>query len=150
MTPARELQPKIAFTHRAEVRSENEQYTIDLIIGIENVGQQMVRYLSIEIGRDRLFKLNEGGLDSKGRHGLALQPSSSDPTQTNYVFRGGVNDIIYPGKTLEVTRLTARVPAGPEAIQTTTLQYELHCEGFDMKGEIKIGLEETIMHNWRP
>ena len=141
-------QPNLEFNHRAEAFSDGSEYVIDLIIGITNVGRQIARFPALEISRNRLFKLSERGLDN-GRHGLTLQPPSTNPTQTNYVFKGGVNDVIHPGKTLEVTRLTARVPAGPEAIQMIVLEYELYCEGFNTKGEVEIGLEETIMHNWR-
>ena len=146
----RRPQPKSERTYHANVTASHHPktpnwYEITLIFGITNTGLGLAFYPALEIQNHHLFKLNPQALDSGGRTGLRQRPPGYH--QNNDFFSGGADDVIYPGRTLDVAGYRAVVQP-TDAIQTVTVEYSLYCEGFAKQGREAIGLEAVIMNNF--
>jgi hypothetical protein len=76
----------------------------EFVIGIQNSGRAIARFPSLRFRTTPGVNLASNGLDGNGRVGLPLLPSSGGWT----VFGGGADNVVYPGTTLEVARLTQR------------------------------------------
>jgi hypothetical protein len=76
------------------------------------------------------LSVNPSGVDGKGNHGLPRRPSDGEWV----VFRGGVDDVIYPSETLKVTQLLRPstgpdIHAGQHTFPAATVVVEIACEG---------------------
>jgi hypothetical protein len=145
----RRPQPKLELTYRAKVtlsqhRDRPEWYDITLIFGIINIGLGIALYPALELQRHHLFTLHSQALDTGGRTGLRHRPPGYH--QNNDFFAGGSDDVIYPGQTLDVAGYIAHLEP-VNAIQVTTFEYRLYCDGFSEQGSIQIGLEEVVIKN---
>src|SRR5271169_3446675 len=80
-----------------------------LWLGLSNIGRGLAKFPGVrfELATCSL-KVNEYGLDGNNNHGLPLRVSDNDWV----IFRGGVDDVIYPGTTLKITRLVQRYSSG--------------------------------------
>jgi Putative DNA-binding domain len=70
-------------------------------LGLFNDGRGLAKFPSIRFQRSHGLHVSLYGLDGNGGHALPLRPSESEWI----VFRGGVDDVIYPGATLKITQV---------------------------------------------
>jgi hypothetical protein len=64
-------------------------------LGLRNDGKGIAKFPGLRFRRDAGFELNESGIDGNGNFGLPLRSSIAEWI----IFRGGVDDVIYPGET---------------------------------------------------
>jgi hypothetical protein len=69
-------------------------------LGLKNAGAGMAKFPSIRFPRSE-FNLGQFGIDGNGGFGLPPRPSESEWI----VFRGGVDDVLYPNETRRIARL---------------------------------------------
>jgi Putative DNA-binding domain len=62
--------------------------------GLKNVGRGIARFPGLRFARGSGFEMSQNGLDGNTNFGLPLRPSETEWI----VFRGGVDDVIYPGE----------------------------------------------------
>lgn len=72
-----------------------------LVFGLKNEGRGMGKFPGIRFKRSRAVRLDNYGID--GNTGFGLPPRPSEPEWI--VFRGGVDDVIYPGETRLIGKL---------------------------------------------
>jgi hypothetical protein len=63
--------------------------------GLKNEGKGIARFPGLRFARGSGFEMSQYGLDGNTNFGLPLRPSETEWI----VFRGGVDDVIYPGET---------------------------------------------------
>jgi hypothetical protein len=69
---------------------------------LANVGRGVAKFPSVRFKRScSLYPNNLFGLDGNGNHGLPLRASEGEWI----IFRGGIDDVVYPGDTLAITFL---------------------------------------------
>ena len=102
-----------------------------LWMGLSNAGRGIAKFPGVR------FKRVSGGLilfpygiDGNGNHGLPLRPSDNEWV----IFRGGVDDVIYPGTTLKITQLLQRYSRGDPRkgigyFDSLSFAAEISCEG---------------------
>ena len=61
----------------------------------------MARFPSVRFRRSPLLNIDRYGIDGSGGFGQTRRPSESEWI----VFRGGVDDVIYPGEVRKITKL---------------------------------------------
>jgi len=128
------------------------------VLGLKNVGRGLAKFPSIRYRRDSQLIVDFFGID--GNHGFGLPQR---PAQNEWVvFRGGVDDVIYPGEIREITKIgqhgknTDAEFRPPEAIlkrpgrtnyvfAATKLEYEITCEGMaTASGSTSLGEEDCL------
>jgi hypothetical protein len=72
--------------------------------GLTNEGKGIARFPGLRFTRASGFEMSQYGLDGNTNFGLPLRPSEPDWI----VFRGGVDDVIYPGETRLIGILSQR------------------------------------------
>jgi hypothetical protein len=72
-----------------------------LVFGLKNDGRGMAKFAGIRFKRLRALQLDNFGIDGNMGFGLPPRPSESEWI----VFRGGVDDVIYPGETRLIGKL---------------------------------------------
>jgi hypothetical protein len=115
-----------------------------LVFGLKNDGRGMAKFPGIRFKRSRSVRLDNFGID--GNTGFGLPPRPSEPEWI--VFRGGVDDVIYPGETRLIGKLlqTAvhkgdrgippQVAHGQVAVGFMKAQRLFVCEAQDLEYEI--------------
>ncbi|MGD1062482.1 MAG: ATP-binding protein [Terracidiphilus sp.] len=121
-----------------------------LVFGLKNDGRGMAKFPGIRFKRSRAVRLDNYGID--GNTGFGLPPRPSEPEWI--VFRGGVDDVIYPGETRLIGKLIQTavhkgdrgIPPKPAPGQFAAgfRQAERHfvCEALDL--EYEISAEGTV------
>jgi hypothetical protein len=71
------------------------------VLGLKNVGTGVAKFPSIRYCPTGSLGLDMFGIDGNQNHGLPLRPSEPEWV----VFRGGVDDVIYPSEVRKVTKL---------------------------------------------
>jgi hypothetical protein len=100
-------------------------------LGLSNMGRGIAKFPGIRFRRaDCSLTVSNYGLDGNGANGLPLRPAD----QEWVVFRGGADDVIYPGTTLKVTQLIQRAtradpPKSIAIFDSTGFSGEISCEG---------------------
>jgi hypothetical protein len=113
------------------------------VLGLKNAGCGIAKFPGIRFRRSHGLNVNMYGIDGSGGFGLPQRPSESEWV----IFRGGVDDVIYPGEVRKITKLWQGGenvgdfgeqqpgpigPAGPRArwnFKSVDLQCEISCEG---------------------
>jgi hypothetical protein len=103
-------------------------------LGLKNEGRGIAKFPSVRFKYEDHYHVYQGGIDGAGSNGLPRRPSVEDWT----VFRGGVDDVVYPGTTLMVATLQRQFN---HVDQTTdrwvfhpfTFSAEISCEGMPIK-----------------
>jgi Putative DNA-binding domain len=72
-----------------------------LLFGLKNEGRGIAKFPGIRFKRSKNLRRDDFGVD--GNAGFGLPPRPSEPDWI--VFRGGVDDVIYPGETRLIGRL---------------------------------------------
>jgi hypothetical protein len=115
-----------------------------LVFGLKNEGRGMAKFPGIRFKRSRSVRLDIYGID--GSSGFGLPPRPSEPEWI--VFRGGVDDVIYPGETRLIGKLlqTAvhkgdhgippQVAPGQVAVGFMKAERLFICEAQDLEYEI--------------
>lgn len=100
-------------------------------LGLSNTGRALVKFPGIRFKRDisSLF-VYQYGLDGNGNVGFPRRASDGEWI----IFRGGVDDVIYPGETLKITQLVQRYTSGDPRksigiFDSVTFLAEISCEG---------------------
>lgn len=119
-----------------------------LTFGLKNEGRGMAKFPGVRFKRSGTVRPDHFGIDGNGGFGIPMRPSEPEWM----VFRGGVDDVIYPGETRLVGKLiqTAvhkgdcgippKVLAGQVAVgfakgerlfvcEAQALEYEISAEG---------------------
>ncbi len=87
------------------------------VIGIENTGRGIARFPGVRFDRAQGLRVDDLGIDGNGVFGLPRR--ASEPKW--FVFRGGIDDVIYPGETRLIGKLMQpSVDKGTEGISVTT------------------------------
>jgi hypothetical protein len=103
-----------------------------LWIGLSNIGRGLAKFPGIRFKQvNNGLIVNPHGLDGNGNNGLPPRLSDRDW----FVFRGGVDDVIYPGSTLKITQLLQRYSRGDPRkgvgiFDSVNFVAEVSCEGF--------------------
>ena len=115
------------------------------VLGLRNVGCGIAKFPSIRYRRACGLTVSTFGIDGSGGFGLSPRPSESELE----AFRGGVDEVIYPGELRKITRLlqmgenkgieglpAANVTFGPNGpsrarwvFKEATFSCEVSCEG---------------------
>ncbi len=123
------------------------------VLGLRNSGAGCAKFPSIRYRRDCGLIVYSYGLDGNGGVGLPQRASDS----SWYAFRGGVDDLIYPGELLKITKLrqdgTPHVqqptipfsPAGNASLLFRALDFysEISCEGIPTL-TVEMRVEEAL------
>ena len=72
-----------------------------ILFGLKNEGRGIARFPGIRFKRSANLRRDDFGIDGNG--GFGLPPRASEPEWI--VFRGGVDDVIYPGETRLIGKL---------------------------------------------
>jgi Putative DNA-binding domain len=109
-------------------------------LGLSNTGRGLAKFPSVRFKRDCGLGLNHFGLDGNGNVGLPLLPSDPDWI----IFRGGVDDVVYSGTTLKITRLMQRYSRGDPRKKSVffdpvTFKAEVSAEGI-----LTLTVEKTL------
>jgi hypothetical protein len=121
-------------------------------LGLTNNGRGIAKFPSVRFERSLGLIPDRNGVDGMRGFGLPLRPSEAGWV----VFRGGVDDVIYPGEQRLITKLQqfgenqsprkplssgSPLPAGPYAspwrFRTITFKCEIYAEGVPMAVEAK-------------
>jgi hypothetical protein len=114
------------------------------VLGVKNIGTGIAKFPSIRYVRRSSLNPDPFGIDGNGGFGLPQRPSESEWV----IFRGGVDEVIYGGETLKITKLFQRGDQkGPDGLplpkvfgpnmqpltqwvfKAATFQCEISCEG---------------------
>jgi hypothetical protein len=100
-------------------------------LGLSNVGRGIAKFPSLRFRRNgHGLVVAHFGIDGIGGHALPLRPSESEWV----VFRGGVDDVIYPNSTLKITKLRRPFTRKHQLSDTyiwdkANFSVEISCEG---------------------
>jgi hypothetical protein len=84
-----------------------------IVLGLTNTGTGIAKFPSIRYKRSSGLTNSNHGIDGSFGFGLPLRGSESEWV----VFRGGVDDVIYPGETRKITKLwQSGTDQGPEGL----------------------------------
>jgi len=113
-------------------------------LGLKNDGRGIAKFPSVRFKFDVGFRVYRGGIDGNGNNGLLARPSVPEWT----VFRGGVDDVIYPGTTLMVATLQRQFNTVDQitdrwVFHPFTFSAEISCEGMPIKV-----VEQPIPEKW--
>lgn len=72
-----------------------------LIFGLKNEGRGMAKFPGVRFKRSPGLRPDQYGIDGNGGFGIPQRPSEPEWM----VFRGGVDDVIYPGETRLISKL---------------------------------------------
>lgn len=115
-----------------------------LVFGLRNDGRGIAKFPGIRFKRSHAMRLDDYGIDGNMGFGIPLRPSEPEWI----VFRGGVDDVIYPGETRLIGKLiqTAinkgdrgippKLAPGQFASGFTHAERLLVCEAIDLDYEI--------------
>jgi hypothetical protein len=115
-----------------------------LAFGLRNDARGMAKFPGVRFKRSNGVRLDNFGIDGNMGFGVPLRPSEPEWI----VFRGGVDDVIYPGETRQIGKLIqTAVHKGdrgippkltPGQFATGFIQAErlFVCEGIDLEYEI--------------
>lgn len=115
-----------------------------LTFGLKNEGRGIAKFPGIRFQRVPVLRPDDYGIDGSGGFGIPLRPSEPEWI----VFRGGVDDVIYPGETRLIGKLiqTAvhkgdrgippKVPAGQVAVGFAKAERLFVCEAQNLEYEI--------------
>ena len=115
-----------------------------LFFGLTNDGRGMAKFPGVRFKRSNAVRLDNFGIDGNMGFGLPLRPSEPEWI----VFRGGVDDVIYPGETRLIGKLiqTAahkgdrgippKLAPGQFATGFTQAERLFECEALDLEYEI--------------
>jgi hypothetical protein len=116
-----------------------------LLFGLKNEGRGIAKFPGVRFKRSTHLRRDDFGIDGNG--GFGIPPRASEPDWI--VFRGGVDDVIYPGETRLIGNLIQMAvhkgdrgipPVGQVAVrfelaeslfvcEATELEYEISAEG---------------------
>ena len=90
------------------------------ILGVTNVGRGMARFPSVRFLQSNLM-VEPSGIDGGHQFGLPLRPSTGGWAS----FRGGADDVIHPGETIEVAKIkqSGRAAASDSVISSETSKH---------------------------
>ena len=100
-------------------------------LGLSNVGRGLGKFPGIRFKRASSgLTVSTFGLDGNGGFGLPMRPSDGEWI----LFRGGVDDVIYPSSTLKITQLLQRYSSGDPRndvaiFDSVDFTAEISCEG---------------------
>ncbi len=99
------------------------------VLGIKNIGRGLARFPSIRYRRTCGLVCDQFGIDGNGGVGLPLRPSEPEWV----VFRGGIDDVIYPQEVRKITKLwqdaTAIGSTDRQFFKAVSFQCEISSEG---------------------
>lgn len=116
-----------------------------LLFGLDNRGRGIAKFAGIRFARARNIYVDRFGIDGNGGFGLPTRASEQDWI----VFRGGVDDVIYPGETRLIGKLKQIAIKNEERVlqpyhgfvQVETVWL---CESLDLAYEISAESLETV------
>jgi hypothetical protein len=132
----------LALDHSVDVEIQGHEFTF--MLGIRNVGLGVALYPATELTLPETLYFKSGGIAHGTSFGLPQRMRDvRDPrNERSHLFAGGVNDVVYPGTTLDVARAVYRVvpPTGthPTPPLDQTIRYALYCDGFVASGELTL------------
>jgi len=100
-----------------------------LFLGLSNTGRGIAKFPSVRFKYDQGFRVHPIGIDGNGAPAFPQRPSDSEWI----VFRGGVDDVIFPEDTLKIARI-CRLNSGKDytnkyIFPNVTFAAEISCEG---------------------
>jgi hypothetical protein len=119
-----------------------------LTFGLTNEGRGIAKFPGIRFKRSSVLFKDDFGVDGNGGFGIPPRPSESGWI----VFRGGVDDVIYPGETRIIGKLIQTAVHGGERgippISVVATEFEFIetlwvCEAMDLEFEISAEGVET-------
>ena len=146
----RRPQPKLSLSlysqNGGELRSADtwtRQYKF--LAGVKNVGPSVALYPALRLMPKWPLHFSEFGLDGNGRLGLPRRPSGTNTAWQFFV--GGMNDVVHPGVTLEVTAMEYTYPlqSAPNDCGHIEVDYELYCDGFYEAGTRMISVDNDLL-----
>ncbi len=132
---------------RSQSEKDNTR-TYELVLGIKNVGRGLAVYPALLIRLQGSLQFLQFGLDGNGNDGLPRHNRGFRQDQTNErMYAGGINDVIHPGTTRDVTKLTFSFPI--DALLTKNhialaFGFELFAEGYSRKDIAELPLNTTF------
>lgn len=123
-----------------------------LTFGLKNEGRGMAKFPGVRFKRSPALRPDPYGIDGNGGFGIPQRPSEPEWM----VFRGGVDDVIYPGETRLIGKIiqTAvhkgdrgippKVAPGHVAVGFTKAERLFVCEAHDLEYEISAEGTATV------
>lgn len=144
----RRPQPKLDIEIQADKRIWNFPDSIEIfyIVGIKNSGKGSAKYPALRLIGSQ--PPDRYGLDGNYRTGLPQRPISSDPNEV--LFAGGIDHVIYPNTTFQVTRYLVKVDKNSlknpmRDKPYLTLNYEIYADEMrPVKGKKIITLGDIV------
>jgi hypothetical protein len=101
---------------------------VQAVVGIENSGRGLARFPLLRIRPSTPYAVSPYELDGNGRSGLpVLVRSGSEPNWAAYA--GGVDSVVHPGTTLDITLVRADVHESMSSFPDLLVEYVLAAEG---------------------
>ncbi|MHB0913361.1 MAG: AlbA family DNA-binding domain-containing protein [Armatimonadota bacterium] len=127
---------------RLELDTQWNRTTRGVLIDIKmrNIGLGIALYPGLLLAQNNYFKIDT---HLTAVNGLSLR-LIQDSGPGRRFFVGGINDVIYPGTALYVTSMVFPINSDDESYLDIDAPYELYCQGFSYKGNLRISGDEII------
>jgi Putative DNA-binding domain len=142
--PPAVLRVNLALTTGAVSSGFERSTDVQAIVGIENSGRAVARFPFLRVRAISPYKLSGYELDGNGRPGLrALIRSARHPDWRSYT--GGVDDVVHPGTTFDVTLVTLAVGDSTTSVPDLVVKYQLAADGFPLSDGMETILGDRVL-----
>lgn len=139
----RKSSPKLEFILQlAKAERQGNNFNVSVIVGLRNVGTCIATYPALRIRGSGRFQPATYGLNGNGQDGLPRRPFSSSPR--DYVYAGGLDHVIYPQTSMEVTKLVTSIPLESKSCDDLQLNYEIYSDGYAHSGTEVVSGEQLL------
>ena len=123
----------------------------EFTLGIKNIGRGLALYPAVLFGVAGGLKFSEFGLDGNRNEGLPRQRRGARQhvQLDEHLYAGGINDVIHPGTTRDVTKLIFSFqPLDILRGETISLNFdfELYAEGYSRKASTHHPLNKALVY----
>ncbi len=144
----RRPQPKLEllWRHTTHESAKIDGYRIELTFSLRNIGQGMALYPAVKIHRNELFDYPSLSQSTRSSSLEYQRPHFYD---AHHFFRGNINDVIYPGETMQVATIEGYIHRMSILTSTTPVKinYQVYCDGFYGEGSYISDTRYLAHHN---
>jgi len=115
---------------------------VNFVLALANAGRGIARFPYLQIKAVEPFFISPHGLDGNGNHGLPLRPKLAS-SREEFVFAGGINDVIHPNTLMNVALIKIRFNEEDE-VPDLYLDYSFSAEGQKLSSSRTTIDRETI------
>ena len=137
------LTPFADMLGRASISSGGQRsVVVNFVVALANSGRGIARFPYLQIQAADPFFISPHGLDGNGNNGLPQRPKLAS-SREEFVFAGGMNDVIHPDTIMNVALVKIRFNEGDE-VPDLCLDYSFSAEGQKLFSSRTTIARETI------